>query len=120
MKCLLGYCLSHRCSNFPMWDDEKKKMVCNAYHDGIPDSMWHRVEAGKNCLYLNKDRITMDFSKIRKKMEQIDKMNLSDEDYIKALNKFDIIIYRTKTMDEEIDDRIKEFDKWFKETFKRD
>jgi hypothetical protein len=55
---LVGYCF--HCSNFASWSDELQKMVCMAYHEGIPDSMWHRVEAGKNCLWRNKNRLDIE------------------------------------------------------------
>ncbi len=75
---LVGYCF--HCSNFARWDDEKNNMVCLSYVNGIPDSMWHRVEAGKECRWRDKDRIQIEHDATMKKLEQIDKMDIPEDE----------------------------------------
>lgn len=78
---LIGYCF--HCSNFASWSDEKQNMACFAYPDGIPDSMWHRVEAGKECRWRDKDRITIEYNAGLKKLEQINSMDISEDEKAK-------------------------------------
>jgi hypothetical protein len=83
---LVGYCF--HCSNFATWDEEKQNMVCFAYPNGIPDSMWQRVEAGKECLWRNKDRIEIEHKASMKKIEEISKMDIPDEEKAKLFEKW--------------------------------
>jgi len=45
--CLVGYCF--HCGNFATWDEEKQRMVCFAYLDGIPDEVMRSIDEGKRC-----------------------------------------------------------------------
>lgn len=68
MSQLVAYCF--HCSNFATYDKKLRKMVCFAYPDGIPDSMWERVEKGKHYLWRIKDRLVYELKEARKKLEQ--------------------------------------------------
>jgi hypothetical protein len=46
-------------------------------------------------LWLNKDRLEIEEQEMRKKLEQIKKMNLSDEALIKEYKKFDEWLEKT-------------------------
>jgi len=65
---LVGYCF--HCSNYATYDEKLEKMVCFAYPNGIPDSMWERVEKGKHCLWRNKNRLEYELKEARKNLEQ--------------------------------------------------
>jgi len=108
---LVGYC--YFCKNFAVWDEKLQKMRCFAYFDGIPASMWERVEAGKQCLYRNKDRIRSQEQEIRKQIDKIASLKLPDEDAIRAYNKMkSLILDRENVIDKTIRMRVKEFEKW--------
>ncbi len=53
-----------------------------AYHDGIPDSMWQRVEQGKDCLWRNKDRLEIEIAERKKQMEHIFQIDIPEEEKI--------------------------------------
>ena len=115
---LVGYCF--HCSNFASWSDELQKMTCMSYPDGIPDSMWHRVEAGKNCLYYKKDRLLMETEELEKQLDNIKTMIIPDEDYDRVLEKmFSIIFDRKNLIDKSVRMRGREFEKWLEKNYKK-
>ena len=117
MSELVGYCF--HCSNFARWDDEKQKMVCQAYHEGIPDSMWHRVEAGKNCLYWKKDRLSTQIAEIDKQLAKMRTIIIPDTDWGRVYDKLELI-YDTKNIsDKSVRMRGKEFEKWLEKNYKK-
>ena len=115
---LVGYCF--HCSNGAMWDDEKQKMICMAYHDGIPDSMWKRVEAGKNCLYYKKDRLLMETEELERQRNNMETTIIPDEDYDRVLEKmFSIIFDKENLIDKTVKMRGREFEKWLEKNYKK-
>ncbi len=83
---LVGYC--YWCSNCAVWNDKLQKMTCLAYMNGIPDSMWKRVEQGKQCIWRAKDRVTIEHEATLKKIEEIKKMNLPDDEKAKLFDEW--------------------------------
>jgi hypothetical protein len=116
---LVGYCF--HCSNFAIWDDKLQKMICLAYYDGIPDSMWERVEAGKNCLYWKKDRLEIQNVEMKKQIEKFKGMKIPDEDWGRIWDKLEsLILDKENIIDKTVRMRSKEFDNWLEKFSRKD
>jgi hypothetical protein len=82
--------------------------------------MWERVEAGKNCLYRNMNRLELKEVEMKKQIEKFKGMKIPDEDWGRIWDKLEsLILDKENLIDKTVRMRAKEFDKWLEKNYKR-